>query len=109
MPFRLIAALAAITLTLVMASSATARTMYVTSTAYCLRGTMANGRGVHYGAVAMNILPLGKRIRTNRSPFGRHRRFRVEDRIGWGTQLDFWVPSCGMAYAWGRRTVRVRY
>jgi len=106
---KIVATVTAAAALLVGAATATARTMRVTSTAYCLRGTMANGRGVHYGAVAMNILPLGKRIRVNRSPFGRHLRFRVEDRIGWGTQLDFWVPSCGMAYAWGRRTVRVRY
>lgn len=105
----LITTLALAVVILASAATASARSMLVTSTAYCLRGTMANGRYVHAGAVAMNILGLGHRIRASRSPYGRHRRFRVEDRIGFGSQLDFWVPSCGMARAWGRRTVRVRY
>jgi hypothetical protein len=69
---------------------------YLTSTAYCLRGRMANGQFVHAGAVAMNGVRLGTRIRVSRSPTGRL-RFTVKDRIGWGTQLDFWVPSCAQA------------
>lgn len=79
----------------------------VTSTAYCLSGRMANGRYVHHGAVANNFLPLGTRIRTSRRVFGR-RYFRVEDRIGYGTALDFWTGSCGQARAWGRRRVSFR-
>lgn len=90
------------------AASASARTMRVTSTAYCLRGMMANGQHTHAGAVAMNILPLGRRIHVNRSPYGA-RSFVVKDHIGWGTQLDFWVSSCAQARAWGRRGVTVRY
>jgi 3D (Asp-Asp-Asp) domain-containing protein len=79
------------------------------STAYCLLGTMANGRGVHAGAVAMNRHPLGTRISVRRNPYGAAlRRFRVEDRIGHGSELDFWVPSCDRARAWGRRTVTYR-
>jgi 3D (Asp-Asp-Asp) domain-containing protein len=87
---------------------APARTMTVSSTAYCLRGTMANGRRVHVGAVAFNYARLGARISVSRSPYGPG-RFTVEDRIGSGSQLDFWVPSCARARAWGRRSVRVTF
>jgi 3D (Asp-Asp-Asp) domain-containing protein len=78
----------------------------LTSTAYCLGGTMSDGRSVHVGAVAMNLLPLGTRVTASSSPYG-PAHFTVEDRIGWGTQIDFWVPSCATARAWGRRTVKV--
>jgi 3D (Asp-Asp-Asp) domain-containing protein len=101
----LVAALTAAT-TFVGAAAAQARSFYVSSTAYCLRGTMANGLPVRYGAVAMNMVPLGTRIWVSRSPTGL-RRHTVMDRIGWGTQLDFWVPSCARAVQWGRRRVRV--
>jgi 3D (Asp-Asp-Asp) domain-containing protein len=84
------------------------RVAFVSSTAYCVRGRMANGRYVHTGAVAMNSVPLGTRVRVSRSPTGL-RWHRVEDRIGYGSQFDFWVPSCAQARAWGRRTVRVTY
>lgn len=79
----------------------------VTSTAYCLKGTMANGQTVHSGAVANNHLPLGTRVYVSRSPYGTH-RFVVKDRIGHGTDLDFWVPSCATAAAWGRQAVALR-
>jgi 3D (Asp-Asp-Asp) domain-containing protein len=81
---------------------------YVQSTAYCDRGRMANGRQTHLGAVAMNSVRLGTQIRVSRSPTGL-RWHIVSDRIGWGSQLDFWVPSCARARLWGRRTVRVAY
>jgi hypothetical protein len=38
--------------------------------------------------------------------FGR-RYFRVEDRIGWGSQIDFYDPSCSAAEWFGRRSERV--
>jgi 3D (Asp-Asp-Asp) domain-containing protein len=77
------------------------------STGYCLSGTMADGTGVRAGSVAHNGYPLGTRLTITPSPTGQ-RRFVVRDRIGWGTELDFWLPSCGQAIAWGRRHVRVR-
>lgn len=80
---------------------------YANSTAYCLQGTMADGSYVRSGSVAMNILPLGTRITTSKPQFGL-RRFIVRDRIGHGTELDFWTPSCGSAISFGRRTVRYR-
>lgn len=77
------------------------------STGYCLRGTMADGTYTRPGSVAHNGFALGTRLTITPSPTGR-RRFVVRDRIGWGTELDFWTPTCGQAIAWGRRTVRVR-
>jgi len=90
------------------ANNVARRVASVSSTAYCVRGRMANGRSTHMGAVAMNGVQLGTRIRASRSPTGL-RWHTVEDRIGSGSQLDFWVPSCAQARAWGRRTVRVTY
>ena len=79
----------------------------VVSTAYCLGGTMADGSHVRSGSVAQNSYSLGTHLEITPSPTGR-RRFTVRDRIGWGTELDFWLPSCRAAMAWGRRTVRIR-
>lgn len=83
----------------------------MSSTAYCLSGIMANGRGVHLGAVASNRHPLGTLLKTYRRIWveGRHKRyFRVEDRIGYGTALDLWMPSCGSAINYGRRSISYR-
>lgn len=78
------------------------------STSYCLRGTMADGSQTRAGSVAMNSLPLGSKIRlVGRRFFGR-RTFVVRDRIGYGSQLDFWAPSCSQSRQWGRRTVRFK-
>ena len=76
------------------------------STSYCLSGRMADGTYVRAGSVAHNGFALGTRIWVEPAFFGRH-RFTVRDRIGWGTQLDFWAPTCARAFAWGRRVVRV--
>lgn len=78
-----------------------------TSTAYCLHGTMADGSYTRAGSIAHNGYPLGTRVTVWPSPTGA-RHFVVRDRIGWGTQLDFWLPSCSAALAWGRRVVHVR-
>jgi 3D (Asp-Asp-Asp) domain-containing protein len=79
----------------------------VVSTAYCLSGTMADGTPVRAGSVANNHLRLGTTIQVSASPT-RRRSFVVRDRIGWGTELDFWVPSCAQALLWGRRIVQLR-
>lgn len=83
------------------------RWIVVTSTAYCLSGTMADGTGVRWGSVASNQFPLGTVLEVTPALAGR-RRWTVRDRIGWGTQLDFWAPSCQIARGWGRRPVRIR-
>lgn len=79
----------------------------VVSTAYCLSGVMSDGTYVRPGSVAENHLSLGTRIEVTASPT-RRTLFTVRDRIGWGTELDFWVPSCSRAWLWGRRIVRLR-
>jgi 3D (Asp-Asp-Asp) domain-containing protein len=77
------------------------------STGYCLHGTMADGSQTRPGSVAHNGFKLGTKLTITPSPTGR-RHFVVRDRIGWGTELDFWTASCGEAIAWGRRQVHVR-
>lgn len=79
----------------------------VSSTAYCLGGTMADSTAVRAGSIAHNGYPLGTRLTVEPSPTGRQ-RWTVRDRIGWGTELDFWLPTCGAARAWGRRRVTIR-
>ena len=84
-----------------------ATTGSLNSTAYCETGLMANGHHTHRGAVAANRWPLGTVLRVSDSPYGPG-LFTVEDRYGWGTQLDFSMPGdCAGARAWGRRIVRV--
>lgn len=105
--------LTALMVIFVMSGAAQARSMSVTSTAYsvgCGGGwTMANGDKVHVGAIAMNGIRFGTRVRVTRSPTGL-RWHTVEDRHAPGsTGLDFWVRSCWLARAWGRRVVRVTY
>ena len=78
------------------------------STAYCLQGTMADGTGVRPGSVASNWHSLGTRIYLIRPTFFGQRKFTVRDRIGYGSDLDFWTGSCSTAFAWGRRYVRYR-
>jgi hypothetical protein len=78
----------------------------INSTAYCETGLMANGHRTYRGAVAANRYPLGTRLRVSDSPYGPG-IFRVADRIGHGSELDFAMPGdCGGARAWGRRDVR---
>jgi 3D (Asp-Asp-Asp) domain-containing protein len=80
------------------------------STAYspCSSGAItAMGSPTHFGQVAQNGLRLGTWIELKRRVHGR-RRFRVEDRIGAFSDLDFFLPSCADATNFGRRTVRFR-
>lgn len=80
----------------------------VSSTAYCLRGGMADGTHTRPGAAASNRHPLGTRIRLERRALGR-RHFRVTDRIGHGTELDLWTGSCSAAVRYGRRRAVYRW
>ena len=108
------ATLAILTLTIGLAFAKAHYPHTANSTAYCDRGDTAMqkpGGGAyqtHRGIVAMNNLPLGTKITTaRRGPDGR-RRYIVRDRIGWGSELDFWVPSCERARRWGRRDMKYR-
>jgi 3D (Asp-Asp-Asp) domain-containing protein len=84
-----------------------AAALLANSTSYCLSGTMADGTQVRDRSVAMNSLPLGSKIKiTSEGGFFGRRIFYVRDRIGHGSQLDFWSPSCAKSRKWGRRNVR---
>ena len=98
-------------------AAASAATVHkANSTAYCDRGDTAQqrpGGGAYQtgpGIAASNRHRLGTKIYVlgKGGPGGRH-RWRIRDRIGWGSELDFWVPSCPYAEnVWGRRDVRYR-
>lgn len=108
---RILAALAALVVAVPTAQANHHRKRHrlvVHSTAYCFGGRMADGSWTRFGSVAMNMLPLGETIKLERPRSIRGRRFfHVRDRIGWGSQLDFWLGwGCS---AWGRRTVTVSY
>lgn len=94
---------AAVTLTLALHERADA------ATAYCLRGTMADGTFTRGGSAAHNGYALGTRIHVSPAPWWwPSGNFTVRDRIGYGTDLDLWAPDCGTAIAYGRRSVSVR-
>jgi 3D (Asp-Asp-Asp) domain-containing protein len=80
------------------------------ATAYCLQGTMVNGKRVHRRAVAHNFYYPGTKIRLTGQSFYGLRRFVVSDtgpalRDG---HFDLWTPSCDRAIKWGKRTIRYR-
>ena len=85
---------------------ATASQLRVTSTAYALRGTMANGERVHEGAVAMNCIPFGTRYRVLDGPRA-GALLTVKDRIGHGSDFDIWMPTRSVALTYGRQLITV--
>ena len=91
------------------ATLAAATILSLTSTSYCLTGTMADGTQTRPRSVAMNTLPLGSKIKLIKPrSFNGYRIFYVRDRIGYGSELDFWAPSCGQSMSWGRRPVTIK-
>jgi len=82
----------------------------VVSTAYsygCGGGWItASGAAVSVGIVAMNELPLGTVVRIVSGPFAGAVE-TVMDRIGWGSELDFWLPSCWEARQYGRQWIEI--
>lgn len=78
------------------------------ASAYCPGSSgsvMADGHTVYFGAVASAYLPMHTLIRLTHPLHGRS-LFRVRDRGGAVMRLDFWMPSCRDAFAFGRRAVR---
>ncbi len=72
---------------------------------------MADGSPTSFGSVAMNILPLESEIKVVKPKNGFFGRtiFVVRDRIGYGSQLDFWTPSeSDCIDHWGRKTVEIQ-
>lgn len=79
------------------------------ATSYCLRGTMADGTYTRARSAASNRHPLGTRIRlTGRPGPGGLRLYVIRDRIGHGSELDLWAPTCGASLRFGRRTLTYR-
>lgn len=88
---------------------ATAAMLVASSTSYCPGSsgtTMADGTTVRWGSAASNRHRLGTRIRLHGASFRGRRTFVIRDRIGWGSDLDLWSPSCSASRSWGRRRVR---
>ena len=79
------------------------------ATAYSLRGRMANGAGVHKGAIAADprVLPLGTRVYLNAGSMSGE--YVVGDTGGAikGRRIDIWVPSRGHAMSFGRRGIQL--
>lgn len=80
---------------------------WANSTCYAQAGTTASGQQTRVGIVAMNSLPLGTHIVLDHPVFGR-RRFVVEDRIGYGSEMDFFYPSEAACLDYGRREIGYR-
>lgn len=80
--------------------------MSMSSTAYCLTGTMANGQKTHPGVVAMDGVRFGTQVSVLSGPLA-GRTFTVKDRTDGKTQADFWFSSCQEAIQYGRRRVQV--
>jgi 3D (Asp-Asp-Asp) domain-containing protein len=80
---------------------------WVNSTAYALPGGMANGQTVHDGAVACNFLPFGTRVLVLDGSLA-GRILTVEDRIGWGSDFDIWLPSEAACMAYGRQHISIQ-
>lgn len=77
----------------------------VSSTAYCLKGRMANGQRVHNGAVASKILPRGSRWKVLSGSM-RGRVFTVKD-TGSKAYFDIWMSSCRAARIYGRQRIQI--
>jgi 3D (Asp-Asp-Asp) domain-containing protein len=79
------------------------------ASAYCFSGRTAMGHGVRRGLVAADprVLPMGSRIYVDAGAWSG--MYLVSDTGGAikGKRLDIWVPSCGEARRFGRRSVKV--
>ena len=79
------------------------------ATAYCFSGRTAMGHGVRRGLIAADprVLKLGSRVYVSAGQWSG--TYLVSDTGGAikGKKIDIWVPSCGEARRFGRRTVQV--
>lgn len=75
----------------------------VNSTAYCLRGTMANGKQVHDGAAASSHLPMGSKWKILSGSLA-GKVVTIEDR---GAPFDIWMSSCSAAINYGRQSISI--
>jgi 3D (Asp-Asp-Asp) domain-containing protein len=84
----------------------TGATRSIKSTAYCQRGTMANGHQVHSGAVASIVLPMGSTWRVLTGPMA-GAVVTVEDRGGRAATFDIWMASCSQAINYGHPSIQI--
>lgn len=91
---------------MIASAASTALMFWASSTSYCLSGTMADGTQVRHRSAAQNSLPLGSKIKLDRAGPHGFRIWYVRDRIGHGSQLDFWSSRCSTSRNWGRRNVK---
>ena len=93
----------------VKAASAGASRGAFSATAYCFSGRTAMGHGVRRGLIAADprVLKMGSRVYVSAGPWSG--TYLVSDTGGAikGKKIDIWVPSCGEARRFGRRTVTV--
>jgi cystine transport system substrate-binding protein len=82
------------------------RTMTVSSTGYCLRGTTATGIPVGWGVIAVDpsVIPLGTRMSV--PGYGEGVAADTGSAVK-GANIDLWFPTCAQALAWGRLTVTI--
>jgi 3D (Asp-Asp-Asp) domain-containing protein len=79
------------------------------ASAYCFTGRMANGQGVRRGMIAADprVLKMGSRVYINAGQWSGV--YTVGDTGGAikGKRIDIWVPGCGEARKFGRRSVQI--
>jgi 3D (Asp-Asp-Asp) domain-containing protein len=78
--------------------------IWASSTCYSQGTTTASGEHVRVGIVAQNTLRFGTPIKLDHAVFGR-RYYRVEDRIGSGSELDIYDPSERACIDYGRHRI----
>lgn len=93
----------------VTAASAGASRGAFSATAYCFSGRTAMGHGVRRGLIAADprVLKMGSRVYVNAGQWSG--TYLVSDTGGAikGKRIDIWVPSCGEARRFGRRSVTI--
>ena len=79
------------------------------ATAYCFSGRTAMGHGVRRGLIAADprVLKMGSPVYVSAGQWSG--TYLVSDTGGAikGKKIDIWVPGCGEARRFGRRTVQV--
>ena len=79
------------------------------ASAYCFTGRMANGQGVRRGVIAADprVLKMGSKVYINAGQWSGV--YTVADTGGAikGKRIDIWVPGCGEARKFGRRSVQI--
>ena len=79
------------------------------ATAYCLSGKTAMGHGVRRGIIAADprVLKLGSRVYVEAGAYSG--TYLVSDTGGAvkGKKIDVWVPNCGEARRFGRKSIQV--